>query len=100
MLVLHTTNALTYIRATKHPVNVALRDLGARPARAIQESTQGLHPSTGDNRQVHQVYRAKPIVRVRSEDTVEFFLDIIYRFGVPNSIITDNDTLFTRKKFL
>jgi Na+-translocating ferredoxin:NAD+ oxidoreductase RnfC subunit len=42
---------------------------------------------------------AKPITRVRSKDTVEF-LDIIYRFGVPNSIITDNGMLFTGKKFL
>ena len=29
-----------------------------------------------------------------------FFLDIVHRFGVPNSIITDNDTQFTGKKFL
>ena len=29
-----------------------------------------------------------------------FFLDIIHRFGVPNSIITDNGTQFTDKKFL
>ena len=29
-----------------------------------------------------------------------FFLDIVHRFGVPNSIITDNGTQFTRKKFL
>jgi hypothetical protein len=43
---------------------------------------------------------AKPIMRVRSKDTVEFFLDIVYKFGVPNSIITKNNTLFTRKKFL
>ena len=43
---------------------------------------------------------AKPITRVRSEDAVEFFLNIIYRFGVPNSMITDNGTLFTRNKFL
>jgi hypothetical protein len=42
---------------------------------------------------------AKPVARVRSEDIVEFFLDIIYRFGVPNSIITDNGTLFTVKKW-
>jgi len=42
---------------------------------------------------------AKPITRVRSKDMVEFFLDIIYRFGVPNSIITNDGTLFTRKKF-
>ena len=43
---------------------------------------------------------AKPITRVRSKDTVEFFLNIRYKFGVPNSIITDNSTLFTGKKFL
>jgi hypothetical protein len=43
---------------------------------------------------------AKPITRVRSEDAVEFFLDIIHRFGVPSSIIINNGTLFTRKKFL
>ena len=29
-----------------------------------------------------------------------FFLDIIHRFGVPNSIIMDNGTQFTKKKFL
>ena len=29
-----------------------------------------------------------------------FFLDIVHRFGVPNSIITDNGTQFTGKKFL
>ena len=29
-----------------------------------------------------------------------FFLDIIHRFGVPNSIIMDNGTQFTRKKFV
>ena len=29
-----------------------------------------------------------------------FFTDIIFRFGVPNSIITDNGTQFTGKKFL
>jgi hypothetical protein len=29
-----------------------------------------------------------------------FFTNIIYRFGVPNSIITDNRTQFMRKKFL
>jgi hypothetical protein len=29
-----------------------------------------------------------------------FFTNIVHRFGVPNSIITDNDTQFTGKKFL
>ena len=43
---------------------------------------------------------AKPITNICSEEAVKFFLDIIYRFGVPNCIITDHRTNFTRKKFL
>jgi transposase InsO family protein len=35
-----------------------------------------------------------------SEQAVAFFTNIIHRFGVPNSIITDNGTQFTGKKFL
>jgi hypothetical protein len=31
---------------------------------------------------------------------VSFFIDIIHRFGVPNSIITDNESQFTGRKFL
>ena len=37
---------------------------------------------------------------IKSEQAVMFFLDIIHCFGVPNSIIVDNDTQFTGKKFL
>jgi hypothetical protein len=43
---------------------------------------------------------ARPIVNVFSEEAVSFFTDIIYRFGIPNTIITDNGTHFMRKKFL
>jgi len=43
---------------------------------------------------------AKPITNIHSEEAVKFFLDIIYRFGVPNCIITDHGTNFTGKKFL
>ena len=43
---------------------------------------------------------AKPITNIRSEEAVKFFLDIIYRFGIPNFIITDHETNFTDKKFL
>ena len=43
---------------------------------------------------------AKPITNIRSEEAVKFFLDIIYHFGVPNHIITDQGTNFTGKKFL
>ena len=42
----------------------------------------------------------RPITSIRSEQAVLFFTDIIHRFGIPNSIITDNGTQFTGKKFL
>jgi transposase InsO family protein len=42
----------------------------------------------------------RPLTSIRSEQAVVFFIIIIHRFGVPNSIITDNGTQFTGKKFL
>jgi transposase InsO family protein len=42
----------------------------------------------------------KPIIKPSSQEAVKFFLDIVYRFGVPNTIIIDNGTNFTGKKFL
>jgi hypothetical protein len=35
---------------------------------------------------------ARPNVNIRSEEAVSFFTDITYRFGIPNTIITDNGT--------
>ena len=35
---------------------------------------------------------ARPISAIKSEQAMLFFLDIIHRFGVLNSIIMDNDT--------
>jgi transposase InsO family protein len=40
------------------------------------------------------------ITNLREEQAVTFFTDIIYRFRVPNSIITDNGSQFTGRKFL
>jgi len=42
---------------------------------------------------------AKPIMTIDSKEAVKFFLDIVYRFGIPNSIITDNGTNFTGQFF-
>jgi ribonuclease HI len=42
----------------------------------------------------------RPLTSIRSEQAVAFFTNIIHCFGVPNSIITDNGTQFTGKKFL
>jgi transposase InsO family protein len=42
----------------------------------------------------------RPITNLRAEQAVTFFSDIVYRFGIPNSIITDNGSQFTGRKFL
>jgi transposase InsO family protein len=42
----------------------------------------------------------RPITNLRAEQAVTFFTGIVYRFGVPNSIITDNGSQFTGRKFL
>ena len=41
----------------------------------------------------------KPIVKTDLKEAVKFFLDIVYQFGVRNSIIMDNGTNFTGKIF-
>ena len=43
---------------------------------------------------------ARPIGKIRSEQAVLFFTDIVFRFTVLNSIFTNNGTQFTGKKFL
>jgi transposase InsO family protein len=47
-----------------------------------------------------KLIEVRPITRIKTEQAVLFFTDIIHRFGVPNSIITDNGTQFTGRKFL
>jgi ribonuclease HI len=42
----------------------------------------------------------RPLTSIRSEQAVAFFTNIIHRFGVSNSNITNNGTQFTGKKFL
>jgi IS30 family transposase len=39
---------------------------------------------------------ARPSAKIGSKQVVSFVQDIVFRFGVPNSIITDNDTQFIR----
>ena len=46
-----------------------------------------------------QSIEAKPITTIDSKEAVKFFLDIVYRFGMPNSIITDKGTNFTGHYF-
>jgi transposase InsO family protein len=42
----------------------------------------------------------RPITNLGAEQAVTFFTDIVYRFGVPNFIITDNGSQFTGRMFV
>lgn len=44
--------------------------------------------------------KAKPIANVKLSEAAMFFHDIVYRFEVPNSIITSNGNQFTGELFL
>jgi transposase InsO family protein len=67
---------------------------------AAPTSARGLHTPPCGGQKFSKWIEAQSIVNVRSEEAVSFFIDIIYRFGIPNTIITDNGTQFTGKKFL
>jgi transposase InsO family protein len=43
--------------------------------------------------------KAKPAASITIAKAVEFINEIVYRFGAPNNIITDNGTQFTVREF-
>jgi hypothetical protein len=43
--------------------------------------------------------KAKPIKKLDGSSTIKFFNEIIVRYGLPHSIITDNGTNFTKGIF-
>ncbi|WVZ51268.1 hypothetical protein U9M48_002425 [Paspalum notatum var. saurae] len=43
---------------------------------------------------------AKPVATTTSVQATNFFREIVFRFGAPNSIITDNGRNFTGEAFL
>jgi ribonuclease HI len=66
---------------------------------ALAKGTRGLHPPSGRYDKFSKWVEVRPITNLRAEQAVTFFTDIVYRFGVPNSIITDNGSQLTGRKF-
>jgi transposase InsO family protein len=44
-------------------------------------------------------FEVKPTASITVAKAVEFIKEIMYMFGVPNNIITDNGTQFTAREF-
>ena len=42
----------------------------------------------------------EPVRKVTTQSAVKFFKGLVYHFGVPNKVITDNDTQFTSHIFM
>jgi transposase InsO family protein len=64
------------------------------------KSARGLHHLLVAIDKFSKWVEVRPITNLRAEHAITFFTDIVYRFGVPNSIITDNGSQFTGRKFL
>jgi transposase InsO family protein len=43
--------------------------------------------------------KAKPAASITAAKAVKFIKEIMYRFGIPNTIITDNETQCTMREF-
>ena len=80
--------------------HLALCCVGSGPRRPLAEGTRGYTHLLVAIDKFSKWIEVRPLNSIRSEQAVAFFTNIIHRFGVPNSIITDNGTQFTRKKFL
>jgi transposase InsO family protein len=74
--------------------------VGSGPRRSLAEGTRGLHAPAVAIDKFSKWIEVRPLNSIRSEQAVAFFTNIIHRFGVSNSIITDNGTQFTGRKFL
>ena len=96
MPVLRSANPFTSARAPNHPNHLAIRGLGPRHGRTSQKGPGSFTHLLVAVDKFNKWIEAKPIINLHSEEVVKFFLDIIYRFGVPNCIITDHRTNFTR----
>jgi hypothetical protein len=69
--------------------------MGSGPRRSLTEGTGGFSHLLVAIDKFSKWIEVRPLTNIRSEQAVAFFMNIIHRFGVPNSIITDNGTQFT-----
>jgi transposase InsO family protein len=97
ILVKATTSAST--ATADHTGNLAFRMLGTGYDWTFQESSRGYTHVLVAIDKFTKWIEFKPIASFTSAKAVEFIQDIIFRFGIPNSIITDLGSNFTSSEF-
>jgi hypothetical protein len=66
--------------------------VGLGPLETLQESARGLtHLPVAVDKFTKRI-KARPLAKISSKQAMSFVHAIVFCFGVPNSIITDNDT--------
>ena len=100
MLVLHSANSFSAQELQTIPITWPFTVWGLDMVGPLKKGPGGFTHLLVAVDKFTKWIEVKPITNIHSEEAVKFFLDIIYRFGVPNCIITDQGTNFTRKKFL
>ena len=100
MPVLHSVNSFTDVGASNHPHHLAIRGLGPRHGRTPQKGPERLHSLACRGRQIHQLDRGEAHDKHLLGRGGQVLPRHHLLFVVPNCIITDHRTNFTRKKFL
>jgi hypothetical protein len=100
MPVICQTNLRSSPRAPNDPHHLAFCSMRSGPSGALQKSTRGSTHLLVVIDKFTKWVKAKPLAKIGSKQAIDFIQDIIFHFGVPNSIIANNGTQFTREKFL
>lgn len=77
---------------TDHTYHLALRSLGLDLVGPFKKAPEGFTHLLMVIDMFTKWIEAKPIAKFKSSEVATFFCDIVYQFGLPNSIITDNGT--------
>jgi transposase InsO family protein len=98
--ILRKTDAPARSGPTDNTHHLAICRVESGPRRSLAEGIRGFSHLLVAIDKFSKWIEVRPLTSIRSEQAVAFFTNIIHRFGVPNSIITNNGTQFTGKKFL
>ena len=91
--------AFTSTATANHTCNLVVRVLGTGYDWTLQKAQGGYTHVLVAIDKFTKWIEVKPIACLTSAKAVEFIHDIIFRFGIPNSIITDLGSNFTSLEF-
>jgi hypothetical protein len=79
-------------RAPNHLHHMAFHHVGHEPLEILQKTLGGLTHLLVMVNKFTKWIKARPLAKIGSKKVVSFVQDIVFHFGVPNSIITNNST--------